>query len=83
MNPTIERSAFGRLADGREVPLFTLRDGYGMEVEVIGWGATIRAIRVPDAGGAVSDVVLGFDTLEEYLCREEQPISKNAPGSAM
>jgi aldose 1-epimerase len=38
-----------------------------MEVDIITYGAIITAIRVPDKHHEPGDVVLGFDTLEEYL----------------
>lgn len=38
-----------------------------MEVEVLNYGAIIRALRVPDHAGNVDDVVLGFDCLSAYL----------------
>lgn len=39
----------------------------GAEVRVISYGATLQAVRVPGRSGAVDDVVLGFDSLPEYL----------------
>jgi aldose 1-epimerase len=63
----IEKQAFGSLPDGREVHLYTLKNDAGMEVDIMNYGAIITAIRVPDKKGNPGDVVLGFDTLEEYL----------------
>ncbi len=59
------RDVFGRLADGRSVDRFRLAVDR-MEVEFIALGAIVRSIRVPDRDGRVDDVVLGFDTLEDY-----------------
>ncbi len=69
MNDTmnIEKQIFGTLPDGREVYRYTLKNSKGMEVDVINYGAIITAIRVPDRNHEPGDVVLGFDTLEEYL----------------
>lgn len=55
---------FGRLA-GRAVESVILR-GEGMELEVLTLGATIRRLVVPDREGRPTDVVLGYDTPEEY-----------------
>jgi aldose 1-epimerase len=63
----IEKALFGTLPDGREVYLYTLRNTQGMEVDVITYGAIITAIRIPDRNNEPGDVVLGFDSLEEYL----------------
>jgi len=64
---TVGRSTFGQLPDGRAVELFLLRNAAGMEVELINYGAIIRALRVPDRTGVLGDVVLGFDSLSGYV----------------
>ena len=63
----IEKQSFGATPEGREVFKFTLKNNRGMEVDIITYGAIISAIRVPDRNKEPGDVVLGFDTLEEYL----------------
>lgn len=52
---------------GGEVFLFTLRNAKGMEVEISNYGAIIRAIRFPATGNKSIDLVLGLDTMEDYL----------------
>lgn len=64
---TVEKEQFGTLPDGKEVYRFTLKNDRGMEVDIISYGAIITAIRVPDKNHEPGDVVLGFDSLEEYL----------------
>lgn len=44
----------------------TLRNLNGMEVELMELGATVTRVLVPDRDGNPTDVVLGFDTVEEY-----------------
>jgi aldose 1-epimerase len=51
---------------GEGVMLYTLSNKVGGEVELLNYGATIRALRVPDHAGHPVDVVLGFNTLAEY-----------------
>jgi aldose 1-epimerase len=63
----IEKQLFGTLPEGKDVYKYTLSNDAGMEVDVINYGAIITAIRTPDRKGNPGDVVLGFDTLEEYL----------------
>jgi aldose 1-epimerase len=63
----IEKQSFGWTPDGKEVHKYTLLNNQGMEVDIISFGAIITAIRVPDRNREQGDVVLGFDTLEEYL----------------
>lgn len=52
--------------DGRTVSIFTLVNRQGMEVSCLDYGCTITKILVPDRDGQMENVVLGFDTLEEY-----------------
>ena len=61
--------AFGRLADGTEIGLFTLTNGRRLDVRAITYGAILVSIRVPDRRGAIGDVVLGFDDLQGYIER--------------
>ena len=39
----------------------------GASISVIEWGAILTSIIVPDAGGNMDDVALGFDSLAPYL----------------
>jgi len=61
---TIEKRPFGHTHDGKEVDLYVLKDS-GHTVEIITYGAAIRSIHVPVAGG-LRDVALGFDNIEGY-----------------
>lgn len=58
--------SFGRLADGRETHLYTLKGEGGFEASVCDFGARLVRLLVPDHTGQVADVVLGFDTVEGY-----------------
>ncbi|MCE9588043.1 MAG: galactose mutarotase [Verrucomicrobia bacterium] len=66
-HPSITRSPFGRLPDGRSVERFTLANGKGLECDIITYGGIVTALRVPFREGKTIDVVLGFDHLEDYL----------------
>ena len=54
-----------------DVLQITLKNKHGMEVTLISIGATIQAIKVPDKSGRVDDVVLGYDSLDGYLTKED------------
>lgn len=43
----------------------TIRQG-AYAAQILPYGATLHALFVPDRSGAVRDIVLGYDTLEEY-----------------
>ena len=57
---------FGITKDGELASGYILENSTGMEVEVSDFGALVLAIRILDKHGVVKDVVLGFETLEEY-----------------
>lgn len=65
----IEREAFGEVG-GRAVERFTLRSG-AVSVEVLSYGAIVRAIWLPDRDGRVANVALGFATLGDYVTANE------------
>lgn len=62
----VVRSSFGKAKDGQELSLFTLTNANGMTVKITDLGASLVSILVPDAQGTVRDVILGYDTAEEY-----------------
>ncbi|MBT4611572.1 MAG: galactose mutarotase [Gemmatimonadetes bacterium] len=59
------RDTFGTI-DGESVALFTLANDRGAVVRITEYGGTLVSVSVPDRFGESADVVLGFDTLEEY-----------------
>ena len=65
--PTSDKELFGKLPDGREVFLFTLRNGNGMEAKITNYGGIIVVLSVPDRHGRLGDIVLGFDSLARYV----------------
>lgn len=56
---------FGTL-NGKPVELIRLRSGK-LACEILSYGATLRKLSVPDRKGRPVDVVLGYDTLEDYV----------------
>jgi aldose 1-epimerase len=71
MNGTsVSREIFGTLPDGRAVEAATLRNGH-VEARLIGLGAAIQSLIVPDRDGRQADVTLGYATLDEYLAGSE------------
>ena len=60
------REPFGALVDGRSVEAVTLSNSAGVRVRIITLGATIQSIVTPDRHGQGGDIVLGFDTAQEY-----------------
>lgn len=63
----IKKTHFGQLPDGQNVDLFTLSNANGMEAKITNYGGIIVSLNVPDRSGENADVVLGFDSFEQYL----------------
>ncbi len=63
---TLPKQPFGKMPDGRETYLYTLKNSSGMEVRITNYGGTIEMIRVKDRHGKFDDVVLGFSNLAGY-----------------
>jgi aldose 1-epimerase len=63
----VQKSSFGKLADGREISLYTLSNGKGMEVAITNYGATVVRILVPDRSGKPADIALGYDDVSGYV----------------
>ena len=62
----MEMFPFGRTADGQEVQRYRLTGAGGAYVDVLNYGGVIQSLVVPDRGGRLVDVVLGFDSVAEY-----------------
>lgn len=64
---SITPETYGTLADGREVQRFTLKNASGLKARVMTLGATLTELHVPDREGNLADLVLGKDSLDEYV----------------
>lgn len=67
-----EKSSYGVLADGRSVDQYTLANKQGMEVKIITYGAILVSLKVPDRTGKTDDIILGWDSLAEYVRHRNQ-----------
>lgn len=54
------------MPDGVEVYLYTLTNVQGLEVSIITYGGAITSLKVPDRNGVLGDIVLGYETLDDY-----------------
>jgi aldose 1-epimerase len=66
----VTKSVFGKGPNGEEVVLYSISNSNGMKVCISSLGATIVNLFVPDKDGNVADVVLGYDTPEEYFTHD-------------
>ena len=53
--------------NGKATALYTLTNANGMEVCITNFGGRIVSILVPNKEGTLTDVVLGFDNIHDYL----------------
>ena len=63
----IKKTLFGTTKDGAKVMLFTLKNTQNVTVKIITYGGIITALQVPAKDGKMVDLVLGFNTFQEYL----------------
>lgn len=65
----VEQKPWGMLPDGETVTIFTLTNDRGSQARVITWGGILQSLKVPDRDGRMAEVVLGLDTLTDYIER--------------
>src|ERR1700737_1557748 len=63
----IKLAAFPRPIDGSQVDLYTLKNSKGLEAKITNYGGIVVSLTAPDKNGKLGDVVLGYDTLNEYI----------------
>ena len=63
----LKRSDFQAEVDGKKTDLYRLANASGMEVCVTNYGGRVVSVLAPGKGGAMYDVVLGFDSIADYL----------------
>ncbi len=70
--PLLPASNFEKEIDGKAVSLYTLTNASGMTMQVTNFGTRIVSLWVPDKDGQFRDVVLGRNTIDEYLASDEK-----------
>ena len=58
---------FQTTVNDAQTQLYTLKNKAGMEVCITNFGGRIVSIMVPDKNGVMQDVVLGFDSIADYI----------------
>lgn len=67
--PAVAGAVFGQLASGETVRLITLTNRSGATARVMTWGAALQSLVMPDLQGRKAEMVLGLDTLTDYVER--------------
>lgn len=63
----INENAFKGIQKGKPTALYTLKNKNGMVVQITNFGAKIVSIYAPDHIGNFADIVLGYESIEEYI----------------
>jgi len=62
-----KREAFQKEIGGKKTDLYTLATSTGMTVKITNQGGKIVQILVPDKDNRLGDVVLGYETVDQYV----------------
>jgi aldose 1-epimerase len=63
----LSRIPFGKTPDGNAVTLYTFTNEHGLRMQVSDYGGIVVALETPDRNGTPADVVLGYDSLRQYI----------------
>lgn len=63
----LSKSRFQTEINGEKTDLFVLKNKNKMEVCITNYGGRIVSVMVPDKDGIMRDVVLGFDSIQDYI----------------
>jgi aldose 1-epimerase len=70
LEASVTKADFGRTPEGAAVDVFTLKSGQ-VEARVLPYGAKLISVTAPDSNGKAADVVLGYDTLSQWLADQK------------
>ena len=63
----ITKELFGTLTNGQDITAYLLDNGNGVSARILNYGGIVRNLYVEDKNGVKTDVVLGRETMEDYL----------------
>lgn len=64
---------FGILPNGQEIYVYEISNTKGMSLKIMNYGATVMALNKTLNNGEIIDLVLGFDTLHDYIASYSLP----------
>ena len=62
-----DRAGFEDSIDGKKTDLFILKNKGGMTAAITNYGGRLVSLLVPDKSGKITDVVVGFKSVKEYV----------------
>ena len=80
--PSVSSQYFGRTSElytGKNTAVYryTLRNCRGVSAKILTFGGIVQEINVPGRNGQVTDVTLGFKTLQDYVTYDSPPVTAN------
>lgn len=60
-------SAFEQIIDEKKVALYTLTNTKGMQAAITNFGARLVSLLVKDKNGKLTDVIVGFDNINDFM----------------
>lgn len=66
----VTKETYGTMPDGQTVYQYKIDNGNGLQACILNYGGIITKLIVKDRAGKETDVVLGWDSLEDYLQKD-------------
>ena len=63
----LKKADFVSEVQGKPTALYVLKNKNGAEACVTNWGGRLVSVMVPDKNGKMTDVVLGYDNIKQYV----------------
>jgi len=67
----VEQYPFQQIIQGKKADLYYLKNKNGIKAAITNFGGRLVSLFVPDRDGKMVDVVLGFNSLQEYIDAKE------------
>lgn len=64
---SVTKTEFGQMPDGEKVYEYLLDNGQGLSAAILTYGGIIKNLYVTDKNGVKTDIVLGRNSLDDYL----------------
>lgn len=77
---SISSQYFGKTAEGESIFLYTLTNKHGMQAAIMTYGAIMLTLKVPDRNGNLEDVLLGYESLDDFIRTGNKPYFGTALG---
>ena len=66
-----QASAFEKTINGKQTHLYTIKNKNGVKAAITNYGGRLVSLLVPDKNGKLTDVVLGFESVDGFIGSKE------------